>query len=88
VVGIGVKVFVSVERLATKIFISSPDMMADRVGGNRSGSLPSDSASHCAAGGRRRTRLLIHPAAAAVLGVPLSLELLCSKISILQLLGY
>ena len=40
-VGIGVKVFVSVERLATKIFISSPDMMADRVGGNRSGSLPS-----------------------------------------------
>jgi hypothetical protein len=40
VVGIGVKVFVSVERLATKIFISSPDMMADRVGGNRSGSLP------------------------------------------------
>jgi len=35
-----VKVFVSVERLATKIFISSPDMMADRVGGNRSGSLP------------------------------------------------
>ena len=58
--GIGVKVFVSVERLATKIFISSPDMMADRVGGNRSGSLPSDSASHWAAGGRRRPRRVIH----------------------------